>query len=81
MTIDAVKNAGLELAGVIISGINPKTTSIAEKTVADIIIEYGDTDVMAVIPYDKTANTEKLKMGKTVYYALEEIPFLGMGTK
>ena len=61
--------------------MNQKTTSIAEKTVADIIIEYGDTDVMAIIPYDKASNTEKLKMGKTPYYALEEIPFLGMGSK
>ena len=81
LTIDAVKNEGLELAGVIISGLSQKTKSIAEKTAADIIIEYGGTDVMAVIPYDRTSNTEKLKMGKTPYYALEEIPFLGMGSK
>lgn len=81
LTIDAVRNAGLEIAGVIISGINPKTEDIAEKTAEETIIKCGQIDVMAVVPFDNQANTEKNKPSQLAYFALEDIPWQGIAVK
>ncbi len=78
LTIDAVRDSGLELAGVIISGYNPKTRDIAEKTVEQTIISCGNIDVMATVPYYENADVDKGEIGNS-YFALEEIPFVGIG--
>lgn len=79
LTIDAVRGANLELAGVIISGYNPKTKDIAEKTVEQTIIACGDIDVMAVVPHYPNASTENCEIANS-HFALEDIPFQGMGS-
>jgi dethiobiotin synthetase len=81
LTIDAVRNAGLEIAGVIISGMNPKTEDIAEKTTEETIIKCAKIDVMAVVPFDNQADTEKNKPSKLAYFALEDIPWHGIAVK
>lgn len=73
LTIDAVRRAGLSLAGVIINGYDENTIDFAEKTNAAVIEELGKVKILAVVPYDKQTNTEKGIIGDTVLNSLSKI--------
>jgi dethiobiotin synthetase len=70
LTIDAVRNAGLALAGVVINGYDALSATVAEETVADVIEEYGDVDVLSIVPLDEGSNVEEGKLGQLVVEAL-----------
>jgi dethiobiotin synthetase len=73
LTIDAVRVANLPLAGVIINGYDENTEDFAEKTNPAIIEELGRVKILAVVPFDKQANTEKGIIGDKVMNALSKI--------
>lgn len=52
LTIDAVRQAGLSLAGIIINGYDETTKDYAEKTNAEIIKKLGKVKIIAVVPFD-----------------------------
>jgi dethiobiotin synthetase len=70
LTIDAVRDAGLELLGVVINGYDALSATVAEETVADVIEEYGDVDILSIVPRDEGSNVEEGKLGQLAVEAL-----------
>lgn len=76
LTIDAVRRAGLSLAGVIINGYDEATKDLAEKTNAAIIKEVGKVKIIATVPFDDKTNIEKCVIGQKVIKALQNTDWL-----
>lgn len=70
LTIQAVRKAGLPLAGLVISGYNADTADIAEETSPDVICNFSNTPLLAVVPYDEHSNVEGGYLGQRVTEAL-----------
>ena len=70
LTIEAVRHAGLSVAGLVISGYNAETADIAEETSPDVICNFSDTPLLAVVPYDVHSNVEHGHLGRPVTEAL-----------
>jgi dethiobiotin synthetase len=76
LTIDAARQSGLSLAGVIINGYDEKTKDLAEKTNAEIIKKLGKVKIMAVVPFDDTTNMKKFVIGQKILKPLQNINWL-----
>ncbi|MCX5633757.1 MAG: dethiobiotin synthase [Phycisphaerae bacterium] len=76
LTIDAIRCAGLSLAGIIINGYDEKTKDVAEKTNAEIIKKLGTVKIIAIVPFDDKTNMKKFIIGKKVLKALRNIDWL-----
>jgi len=73
LTIEAVRGAGLTLAGVVISGYDEQTADFAIRTNAATISRCGDVRVLAVVPFDEAASVESGVAGRAVLSALQEV--------
>jgi dethiobiotin synthetase len=70
LTIAAVRNAGLPVAGLVVSGYSAETADVAEETAPGIIIRFGDTKLLSVVPYDPDSNVEEGRLGHRVTQSL-----------
>lgn len=70
LTLRAVRDAGLPLAGVVINGYNAATADLAEETAPNIIAELGKTKILAIVGYDEDSSVENLHLGKMVLAGL-----------
>ena len=70
LTIDAVRNAGLILAGVVISGYDAANSGLAEETLPEILEEWGQVPVLSIVPYDEETNIENSRLGELAAEAL-----------
>jgi dethiobiotin synthetase len=66
LTIAAVRKAGLWVAGLVISGYNADTADIAEETAPDVICNFSDTPLLAVVPQDEHSSVECGYLGQRV---------------
>lgn len=73
LTIDAVRNAGLEIAGVVISGYDIESAGLAEETLPAVLEEWGNVDILAIVPRDEESSVEENRLGKEVIEALSDI--------
>jgi dethiobiotin synthetase len=73
LTIDAVRNAGLTLAGTVISGYDKMKADFAEQTSPACIAQVGKTQILAVVPYDNQTDIEKGIIGDIVLDSLAEV--------
>jgi dethiobiotin synthetase len=73
LTIDAVKAAGLEIAGVVINGYDIESAGLAQESLAGVIEELGDVDIISVVPRDEESNVEENRLGADVVEELGEI--------
>lgn len=70
LTIKAVRDAGLPLAGVVISGYNAAQSDPAQETGPEVIAQVGQTTVFAVVGYDEQASVEEGRLGTIAPQAL-----------
>ena len=70
LTIAAVRNAGLPVAGLVISGYNALEADIAEETAPDVISEFGNTPLLSIVPYDENSSVEDGKLGEGIIETL-----------
>jgi dethiobiotin synthetase len=70
MTINAVRHAGLHVAGVVINGHIYPSAGIAEETAPKIIAEIGDTKILAIVGQDDQSSVEDLKLGQMIIAGL-----------
>jgi dethiobiotin synthetase len=66
LTIDAVRNAGLAVAGLVISGYNAFEADIAEETSPEVICNFSDTNLLSIVPYDEESSVEDGRLGEGV---------------
>ena len=71
LTIEGIRGAGLNLAGVVISGCK-SDASIAEKTAPQIISKCGNVKILLSVPFDEESNVEKGTLGKTIIDSLAQ---------
>jgi dethiobiotin synthetase len=72
LTIDTVRTAGLDVAGVVISGYEAASATYAEETGADVITEYGDVEILAIVPHDEDSDVENCRLGDLAVEALTD---------
>lgn len=60
LTVEAARQAGLDILGIVISNYPADTDDIAIKTAPDIISELSGVDVLGVLPAIDTANPEAI---------------------
>ncbi|MHC4881405.1 MAG: dethiobiotin synthase [Planctomycetota bacterium] len=70
LTIQAVRNAGLPVAGLVISGYNAFEADIAEETSPDVICGFSNTNLLSIVPYDEESSVEDGKLGEGVVETL-----------
>ena len=70
LTLAAVRQAGLPVAGVVINGYNIMTAGIPEETAPEVIARCGRTNVLALVPYDPDSSVEQGRLGPAVLEAM-----------
>lgn len=70
LTIASVRNAGLPVAGIVISGYSAAEASIAEQTAPEAICRFSQTNLLAVIPRDEESSVEDGRLGAGVIQSL-----------
>lgn len=70
LTIDAVRDTGLRLAGIVINGYDESKAGLAEKTASEIIAQCRDVKVLAVVSYDQATSVQDGIIGEQVIDAL-----------
>ncbi|RKY11125.1 MAG: dethiobiotin synthase [Planctomycetota bacterium] len=71
LTIDAVRNAGLPVAGLVISGYNAFEADIAEETSPEVICEFSGVNLLSIVPFDEESSVEEGRLGQTVVEVLD----------
>lgn len=66
LTLAAVRQAGLPVAGVVINGYNAATADIPEETAPEVIARCGQTSILTIVPYDEDSSVERGCLGPTV---------------
>ena len=64
LTIEAVRNAGIPVAGLVINGYKALDADIVEETAPDIICQFADTNLLSIVPYDEESNVEERQLGE-----------------
>jgi dethiobiotin synthetase len=72
LTLQAVRNAGLYVAGVVINGYSVPAANIAEETALGIIAELGNTKILASVGQDDQSSVENLHLGQMILAGLGE---------
>lgn len=70
LTADAIRAAGLYVAGIVINGFNAATAGPAEETVAEVLRKWTQAPILAVVPHDPLSSVEHGKLGSVVLDAL-----------
>lgn len=70
LTIEAVRNAGLPVAGLVISGYNAETADAAEEAAPEVICHFSDVPLLSVVPYDEDSSVEEGRLGDRVIQSL-----------
>lgn len=70
LTIQAVRNAGLPVAGLVISGYNAFEGTVAEETSPDVICGFSNTNLLSIVPYDEESSVEEGRLGEGVVETL-----------
>ncbi len=70
LTIKAVRDAGLPLAGMVINGYDAMNAGLAEETAPEVIASVGRTTILAIVPYDEQASVEAGRLGPAAPEAL-----------
>ncbi len=81
LTIDAVRGAGLDVAGVVISGYEAASATYAEETGADVIAEYGDVNILAIVPQDEDSDVENCRLGDLAVEALTDCDWAALAKR
>ena len=72
MTVDLIRGAGLNLAGVIISGYDAMNATLAEETLPQVLMDFGGIEILTIIPKDEDSDVESCKLGELTVEALND---------
>lgn len=70
LTIEAVRQAGLPVAGLVISGYNAFEADVAEETSPDVICGFGNTNLLSIVPLDEESSVEDGRLGEGIVETL-----------
>jgi dethiobiotin synthetase len=70
MTIDCIRAAKLEIAGVVLNGYNATETTVSEETAGMIIAQCSGVNVLCDVPFDETVDIESQSPGEVIVPSL-----------
>lgn len=73
MTLEICRARKLRVAGVVLNRYRPEHAGIAEETNAQVISEFGDVPILAVIPYDIGTSVRNGVLGPEVAAAADSL--------
>ena len=71
LTIEAVRTAGVPVAGLVISGYKALDADVAEETSPDVICGFAQTNLLSIVPYDEESSVEEGRLGEGIVEVLE----------
>lgn len=80
LTIEAVRSAGLPVAGLVISGYNAAEADIAQETAPDVICSFAQTNILAIVPFDEDSSVEQARLGPAVTESLSLADWLTLAS-
>lgn len=79
MTIDSIRAAQLNIAGVVINGYDATKATLAEDTAEQVIAQVSGVKILAVVPFDETVSIEQPSLGETIVSSLLDCDWAGLG--
>jgi len=70
MTIDCIRAAKLNIAGVVLNGYNATEATVAEETAGMIIAQCSTVNVLCEVPFDETVDIEAQNTGEVIVPSL-----------
>ena len=70
MTIDCIRAAQLNIAGVVLNGYNAVEETIVEETAGPVIAQFGGVNILCTVPFDETVNIGEQNAGETIIPSL-----------
>ena len=81
LTIDSIRLANLELAGIVICGFNELDADVAETTGPEVIARCGRTQILSVVHFDEDSNVDQGLLGQFVIDALSDCDWAKLAGK
>ena len=72
LTIDAARNAGLELAGVVINGYDITSADTAVETAPGVIAQWGGVRILSIVPFDEETDVDQGRLGNLILETLAD---------
>jgi dethiobiotin synthetase len=72
MSVDCIRSAGLELAGIVVNGFNALEFPAAEENAEEIIAHYTGSQVLCVVPFDEQVDVEEPCLGEFFFEGFGE---------
>lgn len=72
MTIDCITAAKLKIAGIVINGYNAIEATVAENTAEQVITQCSGVNILSVVPFDETIDTETQNLGELTTHSLTD---------
>lgn len=70
MTIDCIRAAKLEIAGVVLNGYDATEATVAEETAGEVVSQCSGVDILCDVPFDETADVESQSLGEVIVPSL-----------
>lgn len=70
MTIDCIRAAKLEIAGVVLNGYDATETTVAEETAGEVVSQCSGVNILCDVPFDETADVESQSLGEVIVPSL-----------
>jgi dethiobiotin synthetase len=80
LTIEAIRHAGLPVAGIVISGYNAQTADVAEETAPCVICNFSQTNLLAIVPFDEQSDVEEGRLGPAVTESLSLVDWQSLSS-
>lgn len=78
LTLDAIRGAGLKVAGVVISGYDVESAGLAQESLHGVLEEWGGVDVLSTVPLDEESDVEQGRLGEVAGETLAEVDWESM---
>ncbi len=72
MSIDCIRAAGLEPAGIVVNAYNAIDSTPADEAAEEIIEHCASVQILSVVPFDETVSVEEQSLGELVLSSLAD---------
>ncbi len=81
MTIDCIRAAQLEIAGVVINGYNATEATVAEETAGQVVTQCSGVNVLCIVPFDETVDIEAPNLGEVIVPSMMDCDWTKLAQK
>jgi dethiobiotin synthetase len=78
MTIDCIRAAQLNIAGVVLNGYNALEETVADQTAGSVIAQCSGVDILCTVPFDETVDIEAQSPGEMIIPSMLDCDWLNL---